>query len=107
MSTSLSRALASTSKLPTRMVRSAGRISGTTSLDSDFLLLLVMAAPVSCHPSLSHSRRPLFKFQQRTGHPLPKPEKLAREAQHPWKTCKATLYGETRTVEYKELLAQW
>lgn len=41
------------------------------------------------------------------GELLPKPEKLAEDERHPWKKCQATLYGKTKTVQYKELSAQW
>ena len=38
---------------------------------------------------------------------LPKPEKLAKDDRSPWQKCKATLYGKTEMVQYKELSAQW
>lgn len=38
---------------------------------------------------------------------LPKPEKLAADKKRPWLSCKAVLYGQERTVYYKELAAQW
>jgi hypothetical protein len=41
------------------------------------------------------------------GRLLPKPEVLARDADRPWESCRATLYGITRTVRYKTLCAQW
>jgi hypothetical protein len=41
------------------------------------------------------------------GKPLPKPEALARNQRHPWRSLKAELYGETRTVHYKTIDAQW
>jgi len=41
------------------------------------------------------------------GETLPKPEALAQDESHPWRTCKAQLYGKTKTVHYKTLCAQW
>jgi hypothetical protein len=38
---------------------------------------------------------------------LPKPAAIAESKAVPWKTCRATLYGFTRTVHYKTLVAQW
>lgn len=40
------------------------------------------------------------------GTPLPKPEKLAAK-KGGWLTCKAFLYGQERTIHYKELIGQW
>ena len=40
------------------------------------------------------------------GHLLPKPAELANN-KSPWLTCKAFLYGQEKTVYYKELVAQW
>ncbi len=37
---------------------------------------------------------------------LPKPAALAEDGS-PWRTCKAHLYGKTKTVHYKTLVAQW
>lgn len=44
---------------------------------------------------------------RRRGVLLPKPEALARDGRERWRTCEANLYGQTRTVRYKELCAQW
>jgi len=41
------------------------------------------------------------------GKVLPKPQALARSERHPWKACKANLYGKLRTVHYKTIDAQW
>jgi hypothetical protein len=41
------------------------------------------------------------------GKVLPKPEKLAQSDQHPWRSCKADLYGRLRTVWFKTIEAQW
>jgi len=41
------------------------------------------------------------------GATLPKPQDLAQDKTTPWLTCQATLYGKTKTVEYKTLCAQW
>lgn len=45
--------------------------------------------------------------RRKRGRLLPKPEELARDARVPWKRVKATLYGRTRSVETKEMVAQW
>jgi hypothetical protein len=56
---------------------------------------------------------PVASSKPKSGRPplrgavLPKPEALAQDPQHPWKTCKADLYREDRTVHYKTLDAQW
>lgn len=38
---------------------------------------------------------------------LPKPEDIFDDARRPWQTTKATLYGRTKTVYYKTIVAQW
>jgi hypothetical protein len=38
---------------------------------------------------------------------LPKPERLANDKRHEWRTCRATLYGRRQAVQYKECFAQW
>jgi hypothetical protein len=45
--------------------------------------------------------------RRKRGKLLPKPQALARDDGHPWKSCEAMLYGRKRTVRYKELEAQW
>ena len=45
--------------------------------------------------------------RRKRGRVLPKPEELARDARMPWKRIEATLYGRTRTVDTKEIVAQW
>jgi hypothetical protein len=44
---------------------------------------------------------------RKRGHVLPKPEVLAQDDAHPWKSCEANLYGRKTRVRYKELCAQW
>jgi hypothetical protein len=44
---------------------------------------------------------------RKRGRLLPKPQHLARDEHHPWKTCQATLYGRRQQVRYKECRAQW
>lgn len=41
------------------------------------------------------------------GSVLPKPEQLASNADVPWKSVKASLYGKLVDVRYKEICAQW
>jgi hypothetical protein len=41
------------------------------------------------------------------GRVLPKPEELAADPSVPWRKCRATLYRQKRTVEYKTIRAQW
>lgn len=41
------------------------------------------------------------------GQGLPKPQELANDATQPWLTCEADLYGHSKTVHYKTLVAQW
>lgn len=41
------------------------------------------------------------------GDVLPKPNALAQDERHPWKTCKAMLYGRKTKITYKECFAQW
>jgi hypothetical protein len=56
---------------------------------------------------------PTKKEMRATGRPrvrgrtLPKPEKLAQNARHPWQSCQAELYGRLRTVWFKTIDAQW
>lgn len=38
---------------------------------------------------------------------LPKPAALARSKRHKWQSCKAEIYGRTRTLHYKTICAQW
>jgi hypothetical protein len=44
---------------------------------------------------------------RKRGNVLPKPEALAQDDTHPWKSCEAYLYGRKTRVRYKELCAQW
>ena len=44
---------------------------------------------------------------RKRGDVLPKPEALAQDDTHPWKSCEAHLYGRKTRVRYKELCAQW
>jgi len=37
----------------------------------------------------------------------PKPQALARDGRTKWRTCRTTLYGQSREVSYKTLDAQW
>jgi SRSO17 transposase len=54
------------------------------------------------------SRRPKRGGRPRVrGNLLPKPEALARSTRHEWESCKADIYGKTRTVHYKTICAQW
>jgi DDE superfamily endonuclease len=41
------------------------------------------------------------------GEVLRKPEALARDGRSQWQSCKAVLYGQTRTVQFKTCVAQW
>ena len=41
------------------------------------------------------------------GEVLRKPEALAQDGRTKWQSCKATLYGETRAVQFKTCVAQW
>ena len=41
------------------------------------------------------------------GRLLPKPERIASDGRRPWKSCVATVYGETKTIRYKTICAQW
>lgn len=41
------------------------------------------------------------------GKVLPKPEALARNERHPWRACRAHLYGKDRKVWFKTVDAQW
>src|SRR5262249_57823707 len=45
--------------------------------------------------------------RRRRGAVLPKPQALARNSRKPWRTCEADLYGQRRTVRYKEMSGQW
>jgi len=44
---------------------------------------------------------------RRRGALLPKPAALARDDRERWRTCEADLYGQRRTVRYKEMCGQW
>jgi hypothetical protein len=44
---------------------------------------------------------------RKRGTTLPKPQALAEDANMPWKTCTARLYGRTTTVQYKTMCGQW
>ena len=41
------------------------------------------------------------------GEVLRKPEALAQDGRTKWQSCKAMLYGQTRTVQFKTCVAQW
>jgi hypothetical protein len=45
--------------------------------------------------------------RRKRGDPLPKPIAIAQDEQIPWKRAKVNLYGYVRTVEYKDIFAQW
>lgn len=61
-------------------------------------VLTALPEPLSTHKPGRRRKR---------GEVLPKPEVLAHDERHPWKTCEALLYGHKRTVLYKDLYAQW
>jgi len=61
---------------------------------------VLTAAPAA--PSRHRNGRPRVR-----GEVLPKPEALAKDATQPWLTCEANLYGRSKTVHYKTLVAQW
>lgn len=44
---------------------------------------------------------------RKRGAVLPKPAELARDERAPWKKCVADVYGQKRTIEYKECVGQW
>lgn len=44
---------------------------------------------------------------RKRGEVLAKPKELAKDPALPWKSCRATLYGRTHTVRYKDCFAQW
>jgi hypothetical protein len=44
---------------------------------------------------------------KKRGNLLPKPEALAKDAHHPWKTVKANVYGAYKLIEYKTFCGQW
>jgi DDE superfamily endonuclease len=44
---------------------------------------------------------------RKRGEVLAKPKALANDSSIPWKSCRATLYGQKRTVRYKDCFAQW
>jgi len=80
----------------------------TRGLPDSFVLLGAMrpdavltAPPEQTRPGAKGGRR------RKRGALLPKPEALAADEHHPWKTCEADLYGQKRTVRYKEMCAQW
>jgi hypothetical protein len=52
-------------------------------------------------------KRPQAGRRRIRGDVLPKPEALARNTRQPWQSCKAELYGRTRTVQYKTIVGQW
>lgn len=72
------------------------------SMRPDAVLTAAPVAPVAKKKGQRKGGRPPVR-----GKLLPKPEKLAEDEQQPWKKCKATLYGKTEMVQYKELSAQW
>ena len=68
----------------------------------------------SMRPDAVLTARPLPQPRSRKGGrpaargaALPKPEELAVDASVPWKKCRAMLYQQKRTVEYKAMRAQW
>lgn len=63
---------------------------------------VLTAVPVPKNDGAKTGGRPPVR-----GKLLPKPEKLAKDDRSPWQKCKATLYGKTERVQYKELSAQW
>lgn len=56
---------------------------------------------------------PARRGKQRRGRPrkrgqsLPKPQALANDPAHPWQLLKIVLYGESRTLRFKQCVAQW
>ncbi|MBM4080915.1 MAG: transposase [Planctomycetes bacterium] len=44
---------------------------------------------------------------RKRGAVLPKPQELARDTRHRWKTRQAYLYGESHPIRFKECCAQW
>jgi hypothetical protein len=43
--------------------------------------------------------------RRKRGKLIPKPETLAASAHHPWQTCRASLYGRTRAIQFKTIEA--
>lgn len=68
---------------------------------------VLTAAPVLKQPKEGEKGKRKGGRPPLRGTLLPKPENLAKDERHSWKKCEATLYGETKTVHYKELCAQW
>jgi DDE superfamily endonuclease len=62
----------------------------------------VLTAPPPSPGSGKKGGRP-----RKRGEVLQKPKALAKDDQHPWKTCRATLYGRRTQVRYKDCYAQW
>lgn len=53
-------------------------------------------------PGRKPSGRPRMRGERR-----PSPEKVAKDDSLPWKRVAANLYGENKTVDYKEMRGQW
>lgn len=45
--------------------------------------------------------------QPQRGDTMPKPEELAQDESHPWKTCSVELNGKQKKVTYKDYYGQW
>lgn len=53
-------------------------------------------------PGKKQTGRPRVRGDRR-----PSPEQLAKDDSRPWNQVEATLYGENKTVDYKEMRCQW
>jgi hypothetical protein len=74
-----------------------------------WVVLLGSMRPDAVLTELPPARPPKTKGgrPRKRGQLLPKPKDLAQDNRHPWKSCKAKLYGRQTTVRYKECCAQW
>jgi hypothetical protein len=62
---------------------------------------VLTATPPKARPAKKAGR------PRKRGEVLPKPQQLASDDRHQWKTCIALLYGKKTKVRYKDCLAQW
>jgi len=71
------------------------------------ILLFGAMRPDAVLTALPRRRKRMGGRPSKRGQLLAKPEALARDSRCPWETCRAVLYGKTRTVRYKTLVGQW
>lgn len=63
-------------------------------------------ATITAKPRQTPGKKPACRPRVR-GDRRPSPEQVAKDDSRPWNQIQATLYGEDKTVDYKEMRGQW